>query len=446
MKPRKQVKNGGGCKVSLLMAALCVSAAWAGVADVVQGLNAPNGTLAVDSGTTVLTNGFDATLPEVLATSAVLWFSADKNVITNEGGGVTEWRDVREEANAESRLYNAALAFLPEEGEAGYEFRSELPVLVTTNRLFRPDTKAVDFGSYGSGRWLYFAAPGDTNRLRVTIGSFFTVVGFDNTCGHILGDVSALATGGSGVMFFHKGLGAQGRSNISTATEANSVMHLGETRLNGTRIDPRNVAYNYNAFQLFSQNGPDNPSRGKPYASTFFNNANFKASNGGTLARQCGGTLVEFTGNLAAILLWPDGVFCGQLRAVTLERPSGQGSPARRPKQPPPPPYNRLPSPRPLPLNDNHGTKAVPRGKGSLSHSNACLTLPPPKILLSSRGTEIPRRDALPPHKAVPTGSPGRDPRRLRPRLSPAPLEAFPLGFRLTLLEFSLQVLLRSHL
>ena len=132
--------------------------------------------------------------------------------------------------------------------------------------------------------------------------------------------------------------------------------------------------------------------------------------------------------------------------ATTLERPSGQGSPARRPKQPPPPPYNRLPSPRPLPLNDNHGTKAVPRGKGSLSHSNACLTLPPPKIFLSSRGTEIPRRDALPPHKAVPTGSPGRDPRRLRPRLSPAPLEAFPLGFRLTLLEFSLQVLLRSHL
>ena len=278
---------------AVCVAAVAASAAFA--ADVtVAGLNAPNGVLAVDSGTTVLTNGFDATLPEALATSAVLWFSADKNVITNEGGGVTEWRDVREEANAESRLYNAALAFLPEEDEAGYEFRSELPVLVTTNKLFRPDAKAVDFGTYGSGRWLYFAAPGDTNRLRVTIGSFFTVVGFDNTCGHILGDVSALATGGSGVMFFHKGLGAQGRSNISTATEANSTMHLGETRLNGTRIDPRNVAYNYNAFQLFSQNGPDNPSRGKPYASTFFNNSNYKASNGGTLARQGGGTIVEF--------------------------------------------------------------------------------------------------------------------------------------------------------
>ena len=260
----------------------------------VAGLNAPNGTLAVDSGTTVLTNGFDATLPESLATSAVLWFAADKNVITNESGGVTEWRDAREAANAETRLYNAALAYLPEEGEAGYEFRSELPVLVTTNKLFRPDTKAVDFGSYGSGRWLYFAAPGDTNRLRVTIGSFFTVVGFDNTCGHILGDVAALATGASGNMYFHKGLGSQTGGDIATSVEGNSVMHLGETRLNGTRIDPRNVAYNYNAFQLFSQNGPDNPSRGKPYASTFFNNANFKASNGGTLARQGGGTLVEF--------------------------------------------------------------------------------------------------------------------------------------------------------
>ena len=290
----KQARFGDGYKLSLLMVALCVSAALTGAADVVQGLNAPNGALAVDSGTTVLTNGFDATLPETLATNAVLWFSADKNVITNEGGGVTEWRDVREAANAETRLYNAALAYLPEEGDDGYEFRSELPVLVTTNKLFRPDTKAVDFGTYGSGRWLYFAAPGSTNRLRVTIGSFFTVVGFDSTCGHILGDVSALATGASGAMYFHKGLGSSGTGAIATTVEANSVMHLGETRLNGTRIDPRITTYNYNAFQLFTQNGPDNPSRGRPFASTFFNNSNFKASNGGTLARQGGGTLVEF--------------------------------------------------------------------------------------------------------------------------------------------------------
>ena len=111
MKPRKQVKNGGGCKVSLLMAALCASAALTGAADVVQGLNAPTGAVAVDSGTTVLTNGFDATLPEALATNAVLWFSADKNVITNESGGVTEWRDVREAADAETRLYNAFQLF-----------------------------------------------------------------------------------------------------------------------------------------------------------------------------------------------------------------------------------------------------------------------------------------------------------------------------------------------
>ena len=106
-------------KLFLLTAALCASVALPIVADVVQGLNAPNGTLAVDSDTTVLTNGFDATLPEALATNAVLWFSADKNVITNEGGGVTEWRDVREAADAETRLYNAALAYLPEEDEAG---------------------------------------------------------------------------------------------------------------------------------------------------------------------------------------------------------------------------------------------------------------------------------------------------------------------------------------
>ena len=274
--------------------ALCVFIALTSAADVIHGLNAPNGVLAVDSGTTVLTNGFDATLPEALATNAVLWFAADKNVITNESGGVTEWRDVREAANAETRLYNAALAYLPAEGDAGYAFRSELPVLVTTNKLFRPDTKAVDFGSYGSGRWLYFAKPGSTSLLRPYIGSFFTVVGFDSTCGHILGDVSALATGASGTMFFHKGRASEVAGYISTTDTGSSVMNAGETRLNGTRIDPINTTYNYNNFQLFTQNGPDNTSRGKPYASTFFNHANYKASNGGTLDRQGGGTIVEF--------------------------------------------------------------------------------------------------------------------------------------------------------
>ena len=260
----------------------------------VAGLNAPNGALVVDADTTVLTNGFNATLPSALADEATLWFAADTNVIADENGGVTEWRDVREAANAETRLYKAALAYLPEEGEAGYEFRSELPVLVTTNKLSRPGAKVVDFGAYGSGRWLYFAAPGSTDRLRVTIGSFFTVIGFDSTCGHILGDVAELATGALGVMYFHKGMGSQVGGNIATGTEANSTMHLGETRLNGTRIDPRNVAYNGNAFQLFSQNGPDRASRGTPIASTFFNNCNFKPTNGGTLVRQGGGAVAEF--------------------------------------------------------------------------------------------------------------------------------------------------------
>jgi hypothetical protein len=282
-------------KIALLACVAAVAAGAARAADVtVSGLNAPNGALAVDSGTTVLTNGFNATLPSALAAEATLWFAADTNVIADENGGVTEWRDVREAANAETRLYKAALAYLPEEGEAGYEFRSELPVLVTTNKLSRPGAKVVDFGSYGSGRWLYFAAPGSTDRLRVNIGSFFTVIGFDSTCGHILGDVSALTNGASGAMYFHKGMGSQTGGNIATGTEANSTMHLGETRLNGTRIDPRIVPYNYNAFQLFSQNGPDNPSRGRPYASTFFNNANFKASNGGTMTRQGGGAVAEF--------------------------------------------------------------------------------------------------------------------------------------------------------
>ena len=81
----------------------------------------------------------------------------------------------------------------------------------------------------------------------------------------------------------------------------------------------------------------------------------------------------------------------------------------------PPPPYNRLLSPRPLPLNDNkHSAKAVPRGNGSLSHSNACLTLSPPKVFLSSRSTEKPRRNALPPHKVLPAAASRHGPRHPR--------------------------------
>ena len=147
-------------KIAFLACVAAVASSAARAADVtVAGLNAPNGALSVDADTAVLTNGFNATLPR-----ATLWFAADTNVIADENGGVTEWRDVREAANAETRLYKAALAYLPEEGEDGYEFRSELPVLVTTNKLFRPGAKVVDFGSYGSGRWLYFAAPGSLRR------------------------------------------------------------------------------------------------------------------------------------------------------------------------------------------------------------------------------------------------------------------------------------------
>ena len=83
----------------------------------------------------------------------------------------------------------------------------------------------------------------------------------------------------------------------------------------------------------------------------------------------------------------------GRPRAPGVGRPRGRGAPRRRPKPPPlpplphatslpltaamarpSPPYNRLLSPRPLPRN-KHCTKALPRGNGSLCHSNACLTL-----------------------------------------------------------------------
>ena len=58
---KKVIMVAAGCMVMV-----ATSAAWA--ADVtVAGLNAPNGALVVDADTTVLTNGFNATLPSALA-------------------------------------------------------------------------------------------------------------------------------------------------------------------------------------------------------------------------------------------------------------------------------------------------------------------------------------------------------------------------------------------
>ena len=58
---KKVIMVAAGCMVMV-----ATSAAWA--ADVtVAGLNAPHGALAVDADTTVLTNGFNATLPSALA-------------------------------------------------------------------------------------------------------------------------------------------------------------------------------------------------------------------------------------------------------------------------------------------------------------------------------------------------------------------------------------------
>ena len=131
-------------KIALLacVAAVASSAAWA--ADVtVAGLNAPHGSLAVDADTTVLTNGFNATLPSALAAEATLWFAADTNVIADENGGVTEWRDVREAANAETRLYKAALAYLPEERRRTPRRASTRPPSRIFPRRARLDTSSA---------------------------------------------------------------------------------------------------------------------------------------------------------------------------------------------------------------------------------------------------------------------------------------------------------------
>ena len=263
----------------------------------------PNGTIDVTSGTVTMTASADEVrLGDYLADPALtnishltFWVDANVNCITNADGAVVQWADVRETFEGgvptadHAFAFKRGLVYQPDEGST--DIGGEAPIFKTDARF--PGRKFLDFGDYGSGRWMYLADP-DAKILRQKTRTYYCVIGFDtkDNCGHILSDIASLAAKGSGTVFFHKGTGGSAAGTIS-AGSADSCMYLGETRKDGVRIDPRTTSYTWDDFQVLGQVGPYTTSKGEPYFSTLFNDRNIEFPGSASGYRQGGGVLGE---------------------------------------------------------------------------------------------------------------------------------------------------------
>lgn len=226
-------------------------------------------------------------LPQHLRDAAVIWLDANVNLVQDADGGVVEWRDVREMDVSAAPRYPRAVAHLPNPATA---YSAVPPTMYVDSENRFGGRKLVDFGRYFSGKWLYFAKP-DNVITQLPVCAFAGAVGFHgNSYGLLLGDISSFTEHG-GKQFFGKK--ADGQEDTCIA-KAGSTFCRGETRIDGEIIDPVNTEYA--AFQVFSQNGPrfhdDNGNFIRPFASTLFNDRNYKAKDN-VQDRQGGGIIGE---------------------------------------------------------------------------------------------------------------------------------------------------------
>lgn len=264
----------------------------------------PNGTVDVSAGTVTMTASSDEVrlgdyVDPALTNIARLtfWVDANLNCVTNEAGAVVRWVDrrvSRDETGAfggEYDKYKSGLVYQP--GADSSDVGGQPPTFKTDARF--PGKRFLDFGDYGSGRWMYLANANDEILHQRTL-TWYCVVGFDtaNNCGHILSDIANLGAKGTGTVYFHKQYGGQAGGNISTTTD-DSCMYGGETRLDGVRINPTVTHYKWDDFQVLGQVGPSLQVRKdekgyEPKFSTLFNDRNIAFGNG---YRQGGGVLGE---------------------------------------------------------------------------------------------------------------------------------------------------------
>lgn len=230
--------------------------------------DSPNGTLEVREGTLKLTvtNGPSAAnLPVWVPQTAALWFDANTNAVTGAGtNGVVQWLDAREADQAEPYLYARAVQHNDE----------PVPLLGTGEETIHGQ-RYLDFGGFGSGRWLKWVNP-DASRLAVSnILHVFIVFGQQPGFGFLLGDWDWNLEGNVGRKDFHIGDIGPGGTNCflwdnNVANTAAQVLY-GRTCLNGVLIDGARTKPHagYQVFDVATASGA--------YASNFCNDHNWKA-------------------------------------------------------------------------------------------------------------------------------------------------------------------------
>ena len=272
----------------------------------------------------------DAVLPQALQDKATFWLDANKNLVTDTDGHIVEWFDARETDVAAPK--NATKAIVQKQGN--------YPSDDLTVSTFPNGRKYVDFGEYNENKWMMFVRTdgGDSyiyGRKRLPFRAAVGYLGFGKTAGFVFGDVAdPRVSPGDGTQpdnarcIFHKGQGGSGTDNIYGP---NTYATLGETRKDGALINPFSTTHTRNGWELFSQNGPYQVvafGTETPFASTLFNQGNFKAKNG-YQDRQGGGKVAEiiyFTDVLTQAELdqveaylrhkWKDGGNVGEINAA----------------------------------------------------------------------------------------------------------------------------------
>ena len=224
--------------------------------------------------------------------------SAYRGSVTNTLSGVVEWRDVRETGTAKGEFcYPRAVVYEPKDLYNFGDFGSVPPARYADEAKY-PGLKMLDFGDFGSGCWMYIA-DADGNLVNQRVRSFFMVVGFHETLGHLLGHVSKLnSISTNAKFFFHKHTGSDGGGTLAKENSQTSNWRRGETRLNGVLIDPVKTFPKFNGeMQLISQIGPAFADIGDgmcvPYFNNFLNYGNLTSTRDYTPSRQGGAIFGE---------------------------------------------------------------------------------------------------------------------------------------------------------
>ena len=279
----------------------------------VAGVANPDSVIDVRFGVTTLTagQGTGYELPADLRDGLGLWLDANVNTVegsvdiaryhsneTNTYEGVVEWRDVRETGTklGEFRYPRAVINRVSDMWN--YGDLMSVPPTWYADEDNHPGLKFLDFGDFASGQWMMLAdGKGNSNGdvfYDQPVKTFFLVVGFHDTLGHLLAHAPGRTTVDVNKikMFFHKQSGSSGDGPLASSNSANSNWRRGETRLNGEMIDPvKTTPEKGGKMMLISQVGPEYADIGDglqtPYFNTLLNHGNLTSTRGYT-SRQGG--------------------------------------------------------------------------------------------------------------------------------------------------------------